>query len=97
MDNEELFWDIAEELICPGVEEGTMMGSRCLRSGGKFAAMLDRSGGLIVKLTKDRVSGLIDEGVGQPFAPAGKVFSEWVLIPDPDEGRWSALMGEAVA
>ena len=96
MDNEALFWDIAEELMCPGVEEGTMMGHRCLRSEGNFAAMLDRSsGGLIVKLSKDRVSGLIEDGVGQPFAPAGKVFSEWVLIPEADETRWSNLMAEA--
>lgn len=96
MDNEALFWDIAEELMCPGVEEGTMMGHRCLRAQGNFAAMLDNSGGLIVKLSKDRVDSLVDEGVGQPFAPAGKVFKEWVLVPDADEATWTDLMTEAV-
>lgn len=90
------FWDLAEELMqAPTVEEGTMMGHRCLRVDGAFAAMYSiRDNGLIVKLSESRVDELVDEGAGQPFAPAGKVFREWVLVADPD--RWPALMKEAV-
>lgn len=94
--SEAVFWDVAEELLArPDVEEGTMMGHRCLRVNGGFAAMHStREDSLIVKLTEARVDELVDEGVGQPFAPAGKVFKEWVLVSDPS--AWAALMREAV-
>ena len=97
MDPEELFWDLAEPLQeQPGVEEGTMMGHRCLRSYGAFAAMVDRrSGGLILKLTEARVGELIREEVGEAFAPAGKVFREWVLVPSKHTDRWPSLLHEA--
>lgn len=92
------FWDIAEELMArPGVEEGTMMGHRCLRVDGRFAAMhSNRDEGLIVKLTEARVDQLVEAGDGLAFAPAGKVFREWVLIPEARSDHWSALMAEAV-
>ncbi|HDH02640.1 MAG TPA: hypothetical protein ENH15_00155 [Actinobacteria bacterium] len=97
IDIEELFWSIAEDLLSSRVEEGTMMGTRCLRVDGNFAAMVARQDwGLVVKLSADRVQELIAEGVGEPFAPAKKVFREWVSIPQPDESLWRALMKEAV-
>lgn len=98
MEPDDLFWDVAEPLMVrTEVEEGTLMGHRCLRNGGTFAAMVDRkSGGLIVKLTEERVGELIAQDVGHAFAPAGKVFREWVLIPNQDAERWAALMEEAV-
>ena len=72
------------------------MGFPCLRSDGQFFASCDhRTGDLIVKLPRDRVAELIDTGVGKPFAPAGRVFREWVLVEDRDETRWAALMDEA--
>ena len=44
-----------------------------------------------------RVQELIDQGVGQPFAPAGKVFKEWVSVPTRDRRRWRDLLREGVA
>jgi hypothetical protein len=80
----ELFWDIADELMIedPRVVEGRIMSSRCLRVEDEFLALCDRRReGLVVKLPKPRVQELIAKGVGEPFAPAGRTFKEWGLIP----------------
>ncbi|MBE8525422.1 hypothetical protein ILP97_49450 [Amycolatopsis sp. H6(2020)] len=83
-------------LAHPDVTTGTMMGFPCLRRSGAFFASCDhRTGDLIVKLSRDRVQQLITDGVGQPFAPAGRVFREWVLIADRNERRWTTLIDEA--
>jgi hypothetical protein len=80
----------------PGVATGTMMGFPCLRVSGAFFASCDhRTGDLIVKLSRARVEQLIADGIGKPFAPAGRVFREWVLITDRDENLWTALIDEA--
>jgi hypothetical protein len=95
-----MFWELIEELQFedPRVEEGTIMGGRCARAAGEFLGLVDFKGsGLVVKLPRARVQELIDEGVGQPFAPAGKVFKEWVSIPQRDRRRWRALLREGVA
>ena len=93
------FWDVAEPLMAEGViEEGTIMGGRCVRAKGEFVAMPHHKGpGIVVKLPKDRVAALIDRGGGQSFAPAGKVFREWVLIESFDEDVWQDLVRESVA
>jgi hypothetical protein len=88
----------ATALIRPDVVTGTMMGFPCLRVSGAFFASCDhRTGDLIVKLPRDRVAQLIEDGVGRPFAPAGRTFREWVLIEDRDETRWAELIDEAHA
>lgn len=91
------FWETAEKMLdSGGVETGTMMGFPCLRVDGAFFASCDhRSGDLIVKLPHERVQKVIAAGVGEPFAPAGKVFREWVLVADRDARRWFALIAEA--
>ncbi|MEM9133908.1 MAG: hypothetical protein AAF962_02790 [Actinomycetota bacterium] len=94
------FWDAAASLQADGViEEGTIMGGPCVRTGGgEFVGMPHHKGpGLVVKLPRARVQALIEEGSGQVFAPAGKVFSEWVLIEAYDEGVWESLLRESVA
>ena len=93
----EFFWDLVEPMLGePGIDEGTLMGFPCLRINGDFFGTCDhRSGHLIVKVDRDRVAELIEEGVGQPFAPAGRVFKEWVLVEERNEERWLALLGEA--
>ena len=92
------FWDIADEFIMTGkVEEGTMMGHHCLRSttGGGFVATVEReTGNMVVKLSKDTVAGLVESGEGLSFAPAGKVFREWVAIPD--KRRWAELVEASI-
>jgi hypothetical protein len=75
-----------------------MMGFPCLRAAGAFFASCDhRSGDLIVKLPVHRVEQLIQAGAGEPFAPAGRTFHEWVLIGDRDPARWAGLIDEARA
>ena len=69
------------------------MGGRCARVAGEFLALVSLKGsGMVVKLPTERVRELIDAGVGRPFAPVGKVFSEWVAIPNRDRRRWRALL-----
>jgi hypothetical protein len=51
----------------------------------------------VVKTTQAAVTGLIEAGVGKPFAPGGKVFAEWASVPPPDESRWRDLLREGIA
>jgi hypothetical protein len=97
MTAEELFWELAEPMYAdPGVQRSTMMGLPCLRLDGRFFASLDRRHGtLVVKLPAERVLQLIDAGHGQPFAPAGRTFREWVALPVADPRRWEDLLAEA--
>ena len=92
------FWTQAEPLLArEDVTKGTMMGFPCLRVDGDFFASADhRTGDLIVKLPADQVEEIIDIGLGQPFAPAGRRFREWVLITDRDADRWAELMLKAL-
>ena len=39
---------------------------------------------------------LVESGHGDPFAPAGGVFREWVSIPAPDRELWQTILAEAV-
>ncbi len=97
--DEDLFWELIEELHIddPRVEEGTIMGGRCARVAGEFLALVDYKGsGLVVKLPKARVAGLIEAGIGQPFAPAERVFREWVSVPASDRQRWRDLLLEGI-
>jgi len=97
---DDAFWDVAEPLIADGtLEEGTIMGGRCVRNAaGEFVGMPHHKGpGLVVKLARDRVDELIATGTGQSFAPAGKVFKEWVLVEAYDAEEWDALLRESVA
>lgn len=92
-----VFWSLADEwLITEEVEKGTMMGFPCLRIDGKFFASLHKdSDDMIVKLPKDRVSELIASSEAQPFAPNGRTFKEWALIPELDETKWRTYLEEA--
>lgn len=100
MNAEELFWDIAEELQSEDtrIVEGKIMSSRCLRVDDEFLAMANarKDWGLVVKLPRERVDELVQAGSGQPFAPAGKVFKEWISVPEPNRERWRALLLEGV-
>jgi hypothetical protein len=98
--DEDVFWELIDELRLedPRVEEGTIMGGRCARVSGEFLGLVDFKGsGMVVKLPRERVDELIAHGVGRPFAPAGKVFSEWVSVPERDRRRWRALLREGIA
>lgn len=100
MTPDELFWELAAELHGedPRVVEGTIMGSKCLRVGKEFLALVDYKGsGLVVKLPKERVSEVVESGKGQPFGPGGKIFKEWLSVPKQDRRRWRSLLREGIA
>jgi hypothetical protein len=83
-------------LYDPAIGRATMMGYPCVRLAGKFLASYDtKAGSLVVKLPPDRVTELVENGAGDPFAPAGKVFREWVSIPTVDRTLWRTLLTEA--
>jgi hypothetical protein len=96
---EELFWELADELLArPAVTRSTMMGYPCLRSNGAFFACVERgTGSLIVKLPSERVNELIASNKARAFAPNGRTFREWAAIPRADRKTWSALLDEARA
>lgn len=93
------FWDCAAPLLAEGVlEEGTIMGGACVRSSGEFVGMPHHKGdGIVVKLPRARVDELIAAGEGASFAPAGKVFREWVLVEEFDETGWTDLLRESIS
>lgn len=99
MTGEELFWQLAEQMFSDRkVARSTMMGLPCLRYEGRFFAALDgKTQALLVKLPARRVGEVIGAGHGEPFAPAGRTFREWVALPQPDRRRWRALLAEAKA
>ena len=98
-DGEKLFWHLVEPMLADAaVRRSTMMGLPCVRLDGRFFASLDRrTGALLVRLPRDRVAALVSDGTGEPFAPAGRVFREWIAVPRPDRRRWRALLAEARA
>ena len=96
---ESAFWALAEPLLeQAGVTRSTMMGFPCLRLDGDFFASCDhRSGELVVKLNESRVSALLALGEGEPFAPNGRRFREWVTIPLEQERTWATRLDEALS
>jgi hypothetical protein len=99
VDGAELYEQLAEDLLGdPKVTRSTMMGLPCLRYEGRFFASLDRrTRALLVKLPAQRVGEVIATGHGEPFAPAGRTFREWVALPQADRRRWRTLLAEAKA
>jgi hypothetical protein len=95
----DLYEELTDDLLYdPAVGRATMMGYPCVRLAGKFLASYDdKARCLVVKLPRERVTELIDTGDGDPFAPAGKVFREWVSIPTVNRELWATLLAEAVA
>ncbi len=94
-----LYDELTDDLLYdPAIGRATMMGYPCVRLAGRFLASYDdKAGCLVVKLPRERVCELVETGRGDPFAPAGKVFGEWVSITTVDRGLWQTLLAEAVA
>ncbi len=99
MDARELYDELTDDLLYdPLVGRSTMMGYPCVRYTGRFFGSFDtREGTLVVKLPRERVTALVEAGEGDRFAPAGRVFREWVLLPHPDRDGWARLLDEALA
>jgi hypothetical protein len=94
----DLYEELTDDLLYdPAIGRATMMGYPCVRLAGRFLASFDdKAGCLVVKLPRDRVGELVETGIGDPFAPAGKVFREWVSIRVVDRELWRDLLYEAV-
>ena len=92
-----LYDELTDDLLYdPAVGRSTMMGYPCVRRAGRFFASFDpRAQALVIKLPRQRVAKLIADGTGEPFAPNGRVFREWVTILEPDPGMWERLLAEA--
>src|SRR3954451_24392178 len=93
----DLYEELTDDMLYdPAIGRATMMGYPCVRLAGRFLATYDeKQGCLVVKLPRERVQEVIEAGDGDPFAPAGKVFREWVAIPSPDRELWRTLLTEA--
>ncbi len=98
-DARDLYDELTDDLLYdPAIGRATMMGYPCVRLAGRLLASYDgKERCLVVKVPGDRVSALVDTGLGEPFAPAGKVFREWVSITTVDRDLWLTLLTEAVA
>ncbi len=94
----QLYEELTDDLLYdPAVGRSTMMGFPCVRRTGRFFGSFDhRTGALVVKLPRDRVAEMVAAGEGDPFAPAGRTFREWVSIPHPDRQRWRSALAEAL-
>ena len=94
----DLYDQLTDDLLYdPAIGRATMMGYPCVRLAGRVLASYDdKAGCLVVKLPRERVAELVENGDGDPFAPAGKVFREWVAIPTVDRGLWQTVLAEAV-
>ena len=96
-DARKLYDELTDDLLYdPAVGRSTMMGYPCVRRAGRFFASYDpRAEALVVKVPRERVAELITDGTGEQFAPNGRVFREWVTIPEPDPVVWEQLLAEA--
>jgi hypothetical protein len=97
-DARDLYDELTDDLLYdPAIGRATMMGYPCVRLAGRFLASYDdKALCLVVKLPRERVAELVRNGLGDPFAPAGKVFREWVSIPTVDRTLWQTVLAEAV-
>jgi hypothetical protein len=97
-DARELYEQLTDDLLYdPAIGRATMMGYPCVRLAGKFLASYDdKHHCLVVKLPRHRVADLVAASTGEPFAPAGTVFREWVAIPTIDRALWQQVLAEAV-
>jgi hypothetical protein len=80
----------------PGAVGAGGFGASALKVHGSIFAMLTH-GGLVVKLPRDRVRSLIEDGVGVPYdAGKGVPMKEWLSVATDEERVWFALGREAL-
>ena len=93
---DQCFEAVAERLLREeaGVDQGRMLRSTGLRSGGKFFAFA-RDGELVVKVAAERVEELVARGMGEPFFSGGRRMREWVCVQPRDEEACAAYVDEA--
>ena len=90
-------WDdlTAEFLAKPGVTLERAFSRISLMVGGTLFASAGH-GGLLIKVSADRVAELIATGQGLPFSTGGnRVMREWVVVAPTTD--WRALAAESMA
>jgi hypothetical protein len=87
--------ELAQACVGGSVTEGTMFGSRGLRTGRKFFALWWH-GSLVTKLPPARRQALVDAGDAEQFEPmAGRPMNGWVVVSP--QAVWLPLAEEARA
>jgi hypothetical protein len=87
--------ELVETTTGGAVSEGTMFGSKGLRTGKKFFAIWWHEQ-LVVKLPAERLSALAGDGRGEPFEPMpGRPMNGWLVLGSGVE--WEPLVAEARA
>jgi hypothetical protein len=77
------------------VGSGKGFGAGGLKVDGKLFAMVSSRGQFVVKLPKDRVRAIVEQGDGEFFnTGGGRLMREWVAL-DGGEARWLSLAKEA--
>ena len=69
---------------------------RAFASTGLLCQLRPPHRSLVIKLTEERATALINAGRAEPFAPSGRPFREWVSIPHRFSRSWAALLDEAL-
>ncbi len=102
MDAEERFAALVREFAdSPGVSGPDPSGSRkfgaaTLKVNGSIFAMVV-GGRVVLKLPRERVASLIDDGTGAPFESGrGQPMKEWTAVAVDDDGTTVALAREAL-
>ena len=74
---------------------GKGFGSSALQLDGKIFALLTARGQFVVKLSKERVEALVEQGKGEYFDPGhGRLMKEW-FVAGSASTRWLELAREA--
>ena len=90
-DRDAIHLKLADEAYCIGPPE---VAKSYLRTENIIAAAEVAD---VEAIDTARVEALISAGSGLEFAPAGKVFREWVQVPERDAQLWEKLLDEARA
>jgi hypothetical protein len=70
-------------------------GSGALKVNGKIFAMMTPRAEFVVKIPRGRVDELVNQGIGERFAPGpGRIMKEWLALEGYPE-RWIDLAKEA--
>lgn len=90
---EDRWRDLVAGAVGAPVTEGTMFGSKGLRTGKKFFATWWHEQ-LVVKVPAERAAELVGAGQAQPFEPMpGRAMNGWVVVAETAD--WPSLVEEA--
>lgn len=78
----------------PGVTLGRAFATESLMVNEKIFALF-RPEGVVFKLPKARVDGLIADGAGVPFTSGKRTMKEWVVVLEAQSDQWPDLAEEA--